>query len=278
MANLPVILIDDEKHILDALDTTLALAGIGPVQSYTGWMSARDMVLSKPCGAVVLDLTMPNISGYEALSEICAHRPGLPVIIATGVNDIKSAVSCLRSGAFDYLVKPINGSDFVESLTAALNAHQELSLAPISCPIFDIESIFNPANKLETLPNRLDDCLRRVTESDDTDPLISRLCHEFIESNLAKIHACSLDMAAKLCATNRGSLSKAINTFFGVSFSRLVNMLRMAEYIRLATSPDADIYTIDHLSKSAGFPRRETLYRVFRELSDRSPAEFLRNH
>jgi DNA-binding NtrC family response regulator len=68
----------------------------------------------------VLDLTMPHLSGREVLEEIRKVRPQIPVIVMTGRNDVDTAVACMKSGAFDYLVKPVEGARLVSSVKRAL--------------------------------------------------------------------------------------------------------------------------------------------------------------
>jgi DNA-binding NtrC family response regulator len=69
---------------------------------------------------VVLDLTMPHLSGEDLLPEICRSHPGLPVIIMTGLNEIEIAVRCMRAGAFDYMVKPVEPMRLVSGVRNAL--------------------------------------------------------------------------------------------------------------------------------------------------------------
>jgi DNA-binding NtrC family response regulator len=56
---------------------------------------------------MLLDLSMPHISGEELLSIVTKDFPEIPVIIITGSNDLETAVAFMRSGAFGYMVKPV---------------------------------------------------------------------------------------------------------------------------------------------------------------------------
>ncbi len=69
---------------------------------------------------VVLDLIMPNISGQELLPKIVQHHPEIPVVVMTAAQDVDTAVSCMKDGAFDYLVKPVEESRLVSSVNRAL--------------------------------------------------------------------------------------------------------------------------------------------------------------
>ena len=51
---------------------------------------------------------MPKLSGTELLKTVTSHYPGIPVIVLTGHGTIEDAVAAMRSGAFDFLTKPVN--------------------------------------------------------------------------------------------------------------------------------------------------------------------------
>lgn len=70
-------------------------------------------------GVVILDLSMPRISGEELLPELVELYPNTPVIIVTGANEVATAVACMQMGAFDYMVKPVERSRIVSSVRRA---------------------------------------------------------------------------------------------------------------------------------------------------------------
>jgi len=73
---------------------------------------------------ILLDLTMPHISGEALLRDIKSQYPHLPVIIITGINDLTSAVDCMKWGAHDYLVKAIENSKLLASVNNALHLNE----------------------------------------------------------------------------------------------------------------------------------------------------------
>jgi two-component system nitrogen regulation response regulator GlnG len=68
----------------------------------------------------VLDLTMPHISGQALLEQVTGDYPDVPVILMTATNDLETAVQCMRTGASDYLVKPVEESRLVSAVKRAL--------------------------------------------------------------------------------------------------------------------------------------------------------------
>jgi two-component system response regulator HydG len=67
-----------------------------------------DMVKSEPVDLILMDVRMTNMSGIEALKEIKAYNPAIPVIIMTAYSSVGSAVEALKAGAYDYLIKPLD--------------------------------------------------------------------------------------------------------------------------------------------------------------------------
>ena len=116
----PVLLVDDEPQFLLSSGVTLRAAGIAPVQALEDSRQVIPFLAAKGAAVVVLDLTMPHVSGIELLKMIRDGFPGIPVIVMTGLNEVDTAVSCMRDGAFDYLVKPVESSRFVSSVHRAL--------------------------------------------------------------------------------------------------------------------------------------------------------------
>ncbi len=69
---------------------------------------------------VLLDLIMPHLRGEEILERISELTPELPVIVVTAEQDVRSAVRCMRLGAVDYLVKPVDGDQLVAAVERTL--------------------------------------------------------------------------------------------------------------------------------------------------------------
>lgn len=116
----PVIIIDDDKNVLDALTGVLRSAGVSNVLTCSDSRNVWPMMEEHSPSLLLLDLTMPHISGETLLEEIGSERPGLPVIIITGNDDLGTAVRCMKLGAVDYLVKAIENSKLLASVKNAL--------------------------------------------------------------------------------------------------------------------------------------------------------------
>lgn len=118
--NLPILLVDDEQEILRSFTRILNIEGIENVFTIDDSRQVMPFLKEQNIGVIILDLKMPYISGDELLLEINHDFPSIPVIIMTAVNEVESAVRCMKSGAFDYLVKPVDESIFLSSLMKAM--------------------------------------------------------------------------------------------------------------------------------------------------------------
>lgn len=119
----PVLLVDDEAQILKSYSVLLRSAGIKQVATLDDSAEVMGYLAGQEVAAVVLDLSMPGLSGSELLPEITANYPMVPVIILTAVNELETAVECMKAGAFDYMLKPVETSRFEACIRRALDFH-----------------------------------------------------------------------------------------------------------------------------------------------------------
>jgi len=103
----PILAVDDERSILLAIDTTLQLAGFNNIVTTQDGREVEGILQAGPIELMLLDLTMPHIGGEELLKQVHAEHPDVPIIIVTGTTDVKTAISCIKAGAFDYVIKPV---------------------------------------------------------------------------------------------------------------------------------------------------------------------------
>jgi DNA-binding NtrC family response regulator len=116
----PVLLVDDEQHILLASESVLRFAGIREVSSVDDSRRVLPLLEKGDIGVVVLDLFMPYVSGRELLEIMSREHPHIPVIVMTAADEVDTAVDCMKAGAFDYLVKPVENARLISSVKRAL--------------------------------------------------------------------------------------------------------------------------------------------------------------
>ncbi|MFT5698759.1 MAG: DNA-binding NtrC family response regulator [Desulforhopalus sp.] len=116
----PILVIDDEESILLSIDTTLQLAGLNNIITCSDSRQVIGITKKKPPCVILLDLNMPHVDGEAILDQIQIQLPNTPVIIITGRIDAATAVNCMKSGAFDYIVKPVDENRLVASVKKSL--------------------------------------------------------------------------------------------------------------------------------------------------------------
>jgi putative two-component system response regulator len=117
--NTKILIVDDEANIRRMLGQRLSREGY--VCSEAGsTVEARRAIGANAVALVILDVRMPGQTGLELLTDLVIGYPDLPVIMATAVDDAATAVSCLKKGACDYLIKPFNLEEVSLSVGRAL--------------------------------------------------------------------------------------------------------------------------------------------------------------
>ncbi len=112
----PVLLIDDDEFILDGFEMILKRGGITHILKCPDSREVLTVLASRPVECMLLDMAMPHLSGRELLPLLKEKFPGIPVIVITGVDDVKTAVDCIKAGAADYMVKPIDKARLVSGI------------------------------------------------------------------------------------------------------------------------------------------------------------------
>lgn len=107
MRNLPVLIVEDDPDLLEALCATLKLDGYTTLAASSG-EQAIDLLRTRPTGLVISDVQMRPMDGYTLLQAIKRSHPWIPVVLMTAYGEVDKAVAAMRSGASDYLLKPFD--------------------------------------------------------------------------------------------------------------------------------------------------------------------------
>jgi DNA-binding NtrC family response regulator len=122
----PVLLIDDEEHILNAARLLLQSNGFSEILTRSDSREVLPLLEEQPVSVIVLDLHMPHLSGVELLPKLVNNFPQIPVILVTANDEVDTIVECMKTGAFDYIVKPVEAPRLVASVRKAMD-HSDLS-------------------------------------------------------------------------------------------------------------------------------------------------------
>ena len=119
----PVIhLIDDDAAVRDSLALLIGTVGLR-VQP---WASPQDFIVQfdrAGIGAIVLDVRMPGISGLTVLDRLIAEGVDQPVIMLTGHGTVDMCRRAFKSGAAEFLEKPVDDQALLDALQSAVQQH-----------------------------------------------------------------------------------------------------------------------------------------------------------
>jgi DNA-binding NtrC family response regulator len=132
-----VLLVDDEEQILFGTSLLLKGCGYGEALTLSDGSKVLGVLEKEEVPLIVLDLCMPGVAGQRLLKEINYRFPQILVIVMTAVSDVATAVDCMKSGAFDYLTKPVQKDEFLACIKRALDVcslrRENLSLKERIC-------------------------------------------------------------------------------------------------------------------------------------------------
>lgn len=123
--NPPIILIvDDEQPIREVFVGLLERSGYRCIEAADG-TQALERLQTVGCDLILSDILMPEMDGLQLLERIHQHDPDIPVVMVTAMHDLEAAIGALRSGAYDYLLKPFEKEQLYHSVRRALE-HRRL--------------------------------------------------------------------------------------------------------------------------------------------------------
>ena len=114
-----VLIVEDDLAIRRGLVDALRFAGFAPLEAGDGASGLRT-ALSAEIDLILLDVVLPEMSGFEVLTRVRSSRPGLPVIMLTAKGAEEDRIRGLESGADDYVVKPFSARELLARVEAVL--------------------------------------------------------------------------------------------------------------------------------------------------------------
>jgi len=115
-----IFVIDDDQYVRDSVSTLLSMVGFN-ISSFANGEDALISFLSSPPDMVLTDVNMPGMSGIELLESIRKNDVETPVILMTAYSDFDIAVSAVKKGAYDFIIKPYNPQYLIHTIEKAVN-------------------------------------------------------------------------------------------------------------------------------------------------------------
>ena len=119
-AERPILVVDDEVDVLESTELLLFTLGLSNVVLCSDSTRVMPLLEEHDPRLILLDLAMPGVSGQEILERLRLARPDIPVVVVTGTNDVAVAVQCMKLGAYDFVLKPLEQDAFGQAIRRAL--------------------------------------------------------------------------------------------------------------------------------------------------------------
>jgi two-component system, NtrC family, nitrogen regulation response regulator NtrX len=114
-----ILIIDDEKEICESIKMILEYEGY-QVNAFTSAKEGLQKISNLPYSAMLLDIQMPEMSGFDVLQKVKLSNPNISVIIISAHGSVENAIKATRLGAFDFIEKPIDRDKLLISVRNAV--------------------------------------------------------------------------------------------------------------------------------------------------------------
>ncbi len=101
----PILLVDDEAAWLNSFGLALRSAGLDNIMTCADSRQVMNLMRENRFSVLLLDLNMPGLSGERLLPDVVREYPEVPVIVITGLDQVDTAVECMKLGAYDFFTK-----------------------------------------------------------------------------------------------------------------------------------------------------------------------------
>lgn len=203
-----ILVVDDEESIRWVLGKCLEKAGYSIEYAEDG-KGAIEKAQSKGFSSIILDITMPDISGFEVLKELRAQGIDPPVIIITAQNTVKNAIDAMKQGAYDYIAKPFDLDEVKITVQRAIDSFENSKkLEILRADTGETETLQDIVGSSQAMLN-IYKMIGRVAERDITVLVVG-------ESGTGKelvsraIHSNSMRRNQKLVAVNIAAIPKEL--------------------------------------------------------------------
>jgi FixJ family two-component response regulator len=114
-----VFVVDDDVSVRESLEGLIASAG-WPVATFDSAQAFLDRSRAPGPGCLILDVSLPDLSGLELQERLASDEIELPIIFITGHGDVPMSVRAMKAGAVEFLTKPIDDQALLRAVAAAI--------------------------------------------------------------------------------------------------------------------------------------------------------------
>lgn len=205
-----IYVIDDDADVRNGLSRLLRSAGWS-VDCYAAAQAFLEQAPPDGIGCILLDVSMPHMTGPELHDELRTRGCGLPVIYLTGHATVSIGVNAMRQGAFDFLEKPVDGDALLQVVDKAIAQR---------------EQAFTEEDQLNTIRRRLALLSPREHE----------VMYHVIQGRLNKQIAADLNIGVKTVKVHRGRVMAKMKVRSVAQLVHLCDALGIGQQLETAES------------------------------------------
>lgn len=161
-----ILVIEDQEDLASLYEKTLRAAGYKVSNAYSGEEAIAEYE-AEGADAIILDMTLPEMSGTQCLEELRKRNARLPVVVVTGERSGALKEHCEQLGVTDYLPKPANYTQILTAIENALTSDEattgEFELVTLRLPRHIVKSLKDTDTRLERAITRWHDERRHIS-------------------------------------------------------------------------------------------------------------------
>ncbi len=205
MDNVTIFIIDDDKKVADSIKWLAESVGY----QARAFSSAREFLSSyqkEQRGCLILDARMPDISGLELQKMLIKYNIKIPIIFISAYGDIPMAIDTVKSGAIDFLTKPLNNQKLLETINRAISN----------------DSITHNKMKKRDKYDRLVDQLT---------PREKEIMHYMIDGKPIKVIASILNISPNTVCVHHAKILQKMNVSTSIKLIKLIMQLDISDEV-----------------------------------------------
>src|SRR5580698_860767 len=121
MASERILIVDDEPYVRTVMAAMLEKSHYSPVLVSNGLEAIQRLETDPPYDLILSDIMMNGLDGIGLLERVRKVQPDTPIVMVTAIHDISVAISAMRKGAYDYLLKPFEREQLLSTVKRALD-------------------------------------------------------------------------------------------------------------------------------------------------------------
>jgi FixJ family two-component response regulator len=120
-----VYVVDDDVSVRSSLELLIRHEGWKP-ELFASARSFMERQQSSAVRCLILDVSLPDLSGLELQRSLAADQPFMPIIFITGYGDVPMTVEAMKGGAFEFLTKPFDDGVLLDAIRRAIDASRKM--------------------------------------------------------------------------------------------------------------------------------------------------------